>query len=218
MLLFQLNQLPCLHVLNQVGTLNYMSPEAILGGSTNILGGPPMKVGRPSDIWSLGCILYQMVYGRTPFADLPFIQKMHAICDANHQIKFPSCSSPDALDVISKCLDRDPKTRISMQVRYSLGSVWLLVLNLLWSVWLLSWTRWAVCGCYFEFAVECVAVSLVRVSAPLSHSWATAFGDALATSIPANTADALWCWSNAGSGAGNRTLTGLDMRAPSTLD
>jgi hypothetical protein len=29
----------------QVGTLNYMSPEAILGGATNIRGGPPMKVG-----------------------------------------------------------------------------------------------------------------------------------------------------------------------------
>lgn len=30
----------------QVGTLNYMSPEAILGGSNNIRGGPPMKVLR----------------------------------------------------------------------------------------------------------------------------------------------------------------------------
>ena len=28
----------------QVGTLNYMSPEAILGGANNIRGGPPMKV------------------------------------------------------------------------------------------------------------------------------------------------------------------------------
>ena len=31
-------------VLLQVGTLNYMSPEAILGGSNNIRGAPPMKV------------------------------------------------------------------------------------------------------------------------------------------------------------------------------
>jgi serine/threonine protein kinase len=29
---------------SQVGTLNYMSPEAILGGANNIRGGPPMKV------------------------------------------------------------------------------------------------------------------------------------------------------------------------------
>lgn len=31
---------------SQVGTLNYMSPEAILGGQNNIRGGPPMKVGQ----------------------------------------------------------------------------------------------------------------------------------------------------------------------------
>eukprot|EP00983_Pelagomonas_calceolata_P085150 1156499-Pelagomonas_calceolata.AAC.11 len=38
-----------------------MSPEAIQGGSSNPLGGPPLKVGRPSDVWSLGCILYQIL-------------------------------------------------------------------------------------------------------------------------------------------------------------
>jgi hypothetical protein len=34
--------------MSQVGTLNYMSPEAILGGATNIRGGPPMKVRHQS--------------------------------------------------------------------------------------------------------------------------------------------------------------------------
>ena len=33
---------------SQVGTLNYMSPEAILGGANNIRGAPPMKVFSPS--------------------------------------------------------------------------------------------------------------------------------------------------------------------------
>lgn len=32
----------------QVGTLNYMSPEAILGGTNNIRGEAPMKARTPN--------------------------------------------------------------------------------------------------------------------------------------------------------------------------
>ena len=44
---FERRRLPVIcsvHIIAQVGTLNYMSPEAILGGATNIRGAPPMKV------------------------------------------------------------------------------------------------------------------------------------------------------------------------------
>jgi serine/threonine-protein kinase TTK/MPS1 len=56
---------------------------------------------------------------RTPFADLPFLPKMHAICNPQHRISFPDIAShnKDLLDVLRRCLDRDPKSRISLQVR-----------------------------------------------------------------------------------------------------
>ena len=59
---------------SQVGTLNYMSPESIVDSGTG--EEMRMKCGKASDIWSLGCILYQMLYGKPPFADLHMIQKI----------------------------------------------------------------------------------------------------------------------------------------------
>ena len=97
----------------QVGTLNYMSPEAILSGNAGP-GGAPIKVGRASDVWSLGCILYQMAYRRTPFSHLAFIQKLHAITDPKHAIAFPELPNAQLMHTIRRCLDRDPRTRITM--------------------------------------------------------------------------------------------------------
>jgi serine/threonine-protein kinase TTK/MPS1 len=95
---------------NQVGTLNYMSPEAILDSGTGT-SGPKMKLGRASDVWSLGCILYQMCTGATPFAGLHMIPKLQAIVNPNYEIKFPEELDPAAVDAIGLCLRRNPQER-----------------------------------------------------------------------------------------------------------
>ncbi|KAJ2487379.1 Dual-specificity kinase, spindle pole body (SPB) duplication and spindle checkpoint function [Coemansia sp. RSA 2050] len=131
-----------IHRDSQVGTVNYMSPEAIK--ETNTEGGARlMKLGRASDIWSLGVILYQMCYGRTPFAQLALFQKLASIPDPSFVIPYPrfmagclqvgkendpnadaSMTCPDGsakaevpsdlLQVMKGCLQRDPSKRMTI--------------------------------------------------------------------------------------------------------
>lgn len=106
-----------IHRDSQVGTVNYMSPESIMdtgshGGSTPFgKRSQHMKLGRSSDIWSLGCILYQLVYGKTPFAHLGMVQKLQAIINPNTEIEYPDYPNQAAIATIKACLQFDPTKR-----------------------------------------------------------------------------------------------------------
>ncbi|XP_077455707.1 dual specificity protein kinase Ttk [Stigmatopora argus] len=99
---------------SQVGTLNYMPPEAIKYTSSQH-GKACSKISPKGDVWSLGCILYCMTYKKTPFQSITNqIAKLHAITDTSHHIEFPDIPEKDLLDVLKRCLVRNPRERISI--------------------------------------------------------------------------------------------------------
>ncbi|KAG5975169.1 hypothetical protein E4U58_001797 [Claviceps cyperi] len=107
------------HRETQVGTPSYMSPESLMDANNPRGGRMPgrpklVKLGKPSDIWSLGCILYQMVYGLPPFGHIANqMARCQAIVNWDHTIEFPSramggVSVPGSLiRTMRRCLNRD---------------------------------------------------------------------------------------------------------------
>lgn len=85
-----------------LGTLPYMSPEQVRGD--------PMD--ERSDIFSLGCVLYEMLAGSRPFSGNTTTDLISSILKENPPEISSSRSIPPALiRVVKKCLEKDPDKR-----------------------------------------------------------------------------------------------------------
>ena len=99
---------------DRLGTLSYMAPEAIGNLESLAQDDTKVTVSRRTDTWSLGCILYQMVYGNSPFGHLKSIPaKVAAITNERTRIDYSRRPGlPESLlDTLRSCLRYRPEYR-----------------------------------------------------------------------------------------------------------
>ena len=93
-----------LHDKTRAGSLNYISPEVLSGKDSSSL---------PSvDIWSIGCILYEMLTGRKMFKGKNKDETKE--CLLERKVKFPVYLSLEVVDLIDSLCKYHPKERISI--------------------------------------------------------------------------------------------------------
>ncbi|KAG5682411.1 hypothetical protein PVAND_011764 [Polypedilum vanderplanki] len=106
---------------SQAGTFNYISPEALIDTSNEDSPSthqPKIRLSTKSDVWSLGCILYLLLYMKTPFSHIKNLhQKIQAITNPQTTINYPTLPNyyPEMLlCMLKKCLIHNPKERSSV--------------------------------------------------------------------------------------------------------
>jgi serine/threonine protein kinase len=85
-----------------LGTPSYMSPEQARGGIAD----------KRSDVWSFGCLLYELVTGKRAFGGQAVSDTLAAILEREPDWQSVPASIPDKLQAVLKnCLQKDPSLR-----------------------------------------------------------------------------------------------------------
>jgi serine/threonine protein kinase/Tol biopolymer transport system component len=100
-----------------VGTFQYMAPEVLQGQEAN----------PRSDIFSLGCVLYEMVTGRRAFEGKTQLSVMSAILEKEPEpLATVQPTSPAALDyTVRTCLEKNPDDRFQAAHDVKLQLAWI---------------------------------------------------------------------------------------------
>ena len=86
-----------------LGTAAYMSPEQARGKT----------VDKRADIWAFGCVLFEMLTGRSTFTGETVSDTLAAILRAEPEWDTLPADTPDAVvAIMRRCLEKDPRRRL----------------------------------------------------------------------------------------------------------
>lgn len=83
------------------GTPEYLSPELVLSKGHD----------KSADYWALGCLIFELLFGRTPFAHDNHQEVFKRILQSPRFLIFPDTVNPSVVDLISKLLAPNPDMR-----------------------------------------------------------------------------------------------------------
>ena len=86
-----------------LGTAAYMSPEQARGRAAD----------KRTDIWAFGCVLYEMLAGRAPFARDTITDTLAALVERDPDWQaLPAATPAKIRDLLRRCLQKDPQRRL----------------------------------------------------------------------------------------------------------
>jgi serine/threonine protein kinase len=94
-----------------VGTIDYLAPELIRG----------QQAGRSSDLYALGCLLYECLAGTPPFAGRPYVETLLAhVRDEPRDLSEVRADLPESVSwTVLKALAKDPAQRPPTATAYA---------------------------------------------------------------------------------------------------
>jgi len=82
------------------GTADYLAPEVLQS----------LPYGKGVDWWSLGCVIYEMLVGISPFFN-PNLKRMYRAI-LNDEVRFPAAMSQTARDIVTRLLRKNHAQRL----------------------------------------------------------------------------------------------------------